>query len=521
MKRRDFLQSAGIVSLPILLGGTPVSAITRSSLSSSIDPDSDRVLVLVQLNGGNDGLNTLIPLDQYDDLAAVRANIIIPEDRLLKLDDIHALHPSMQGMQQMYEQERLGIIQDVGYPDQNRSHFRSTDIWTSASHSDEYVTTGWLGRVFNVEYPDFPVGYPNDEVPDPFAITLGFVVSETCQGPVSNYSYTVTDPEGLGQLDESSGGVDSNSCYGQQLAFIREAIAKSNAYAGVVKEAYDKGTNHVTYTQPDARTSTLHEQLRIVARLISGGLKTKVYVVSLGGFDTHAAQTIAGDPLSGNHATLLQQLSSAVSSFQEDTVLGGYDDRVVGMTFSEFGRRIRSNDSLGTDHGTAAPLLVFGTCVQPGIIGANPEIDRAVDQNAGVPMQYDFRSVYGTMLVDWLGMSEADVRDVIYEDFQHIPFLKACEGPVSADDIQRLQLDISIAPNPAAEQIRISLESDGGVVVLQILDVRGALIDTVVSRTLQRGKHQVPYRLEGLASGQYFMRLQQGSGVGVASFVKI
>jgi uncharacterized protein (DUF1501 family) len=520
MKRRQFIQRSGVVTLPLLLGGTQISAITGSSLAASVDPDSDRVLILVQLNGGNDGLNTLIPLDQYANLAAVRKDIIVPEDSLLGIRDDNAFHPSMPGFQSLYEQELLGIIQGVGYPDQNRSHFRSTDIWTSGSHSDEFLTSGWLGRALNVTFPDYPEGYPSDEHPDPFAITLGFVVSETCQGPASNYSYTLADPTGLVQLDEPGSTPVDNSCYGQELAYIKTSIAQSNAYASTVSEAYERGTNHVDYAGFNTRNS-LHEQLRIVARLIDGGLQTKVYVVSMGGFDNHADQVVFGDTTTGDHANLLAELSDAVAKFQTDAIAGGYADRVVGMTFSEFGRRVRANGSLGTDHGTAAPLFVFGTCVQPAIIGANPVIDRAVDEQAGVPMQYDFRSVYGTMLTDWLGMTEADVRSTIYEDFQRIPFLKACESPVSTEELELLKIAVSVAPNPASDNAYIDFEHRGGHLAIQVMDVLGSVLDTVVSRRLGEGRHRVPYRVSHLASGQYFIRVASKASVGTVAFVKI
>src|SRR5690606_27957596 len=140
-------------------------------------------LVLIQLNGGNDGLNMVIPLDQYSGLTSVRGNLVLPESSVLALTDLTGLHPKMTGLKTLFEEEKLSVIQSVGYPDQNRSHFRSTDIWTTASDSDEYLTTGWLGRYLDLKYPGYPVGYPNEEHKDPFAITLGTVVSETCQGP--------------------------------------------------------------------------------------------------------------------------------------------------------------------------------------------------------------------------------------------------------------------------------------------------------------------------------------------------
>ena len=217
MNRRNFLRNTGTaVSLPIFLNGLPVSAIAGSPLFNSMNTDSDRVLVLIQLNGGNDGLNTLIPLDQYDNLHKHRSNVIIPSDSILDFTDTIGLHPNMAGIKSVYEEGQMGIIQSVGYPNQNRSHFRSTDIWTSASSSEEVITTGWIGRYLNSIHTDYPDAYPNDQYADPLAITMGNVVSETCQGMTANFSLTLNDPFALGQLTESEGSELPDTYYGDE-----------------------------------------------------------------------------------------------------------------------------------------------------------------------------------------------------------------------------------------------------------------------------------------------------------------
>ena len=154
MKRRKFLQTTSAASIPLVLSGMKVGALPKSSFFPTIN-DSDRVLVLIQLNGGNDGLNCLIPLDQYSNLSNVRQNILIPESSVLQLEDGIGLHPVMTGMKSLYDNAKMNIIQSVGYPNQNRSHFRSLDIWTSGSEADEFLTTGWLGRYFNGLHPGF------------------------------------------------------------------------------------------------------------------------------------------------------------------------------------------------------------------------------------------------------------------------------------------------------------------------------------------------------------------------------
>lgn len=515
MKRRKFIQTSSLMTLPVLLSGMEVTAITKSNLESIVNGDNDKVLVLIQLNGGNDGLNTIIPMDQYDDLQAVRSSIILPEDSLLPIDNDLAMHPAMTGLKELYEEEKVAIVQGVGYPDQNRSHFRSTDIWTTASASDEFLTTGWIGRHFELGFPNYPDNFPNADCPDPFAITLGFVVSETCQGTTANYSFSVADPENLIKLDETVGGEIDNSCYGQQLGFVKETIRQTNAYTDTVAEAYEKGNNLVDYPADN----DLANQLKVVANLISGGLQTKVYVVSLGGFDLHANQVVGGQPEQGFHTELLGYISTAVSAFQKDLVQLGVEERVVGMTFSEFGRRIRENGSFGTDHGSAAPLVVFGSCVNGGVLGANAVIDRNVDIQEGVPMQYDFRSVYATMLIDWFEADEADVREVLYDDFQHLPILKDCS--IVNDTDETPEITSKVYPNPTSDYIVVEFESSGEHTCIEIYDVIGSRVKQVCNKKLTSGLHKVNINLGDLSTGTYFVRRTAGHQVDTVKFVKV
>ncbi len=215
----------------------------KSSLFSSIANENDRVLVLIQLNGGNDGLAMITPLDQYDHLANARGNILIPQSSLIDVGFNQAFHPSLTGIKSVFDNGKMGIVQAVGYPDQNRSHFRSTDIWTSGSPAQEVWTTGWLGRFFQMGQPDFPVGYPNSDFPDPFALTMGSSVSETCQGLAANFSIALNDPFNLGQL--ANGGTDTapSTPYGEELTFLRESINATNAYSGNISSAANNGAN--------------------------------------------------------------------------------------------------------------------------------------------------------------------------------------------------------------------------------------------------------------------------------------
>ncbi|MEL7159812.1 MAG: hypothetical protein AAFN92_03565, partial [Bacteroidota bacterium] len=200
MDRRNFLRRAGTLSLPLLGGMHGVRAAGSSLLTSLLPPDSDRVLVLVQLAGGNDGLNTLIPTDQMGAYASVRPHVAQPLSSLKPLTNSLALHGKMESLQRLFEQERLSIIQSVGYPNQNRSHFRSTDIWSTASDSTTELDTGWLGRHLEVSFPGYPNGYPNDAARHPPAISMGSTANATCQGLINNMSQTVQNPFNLTYL---------------------------------------------------------------------------------------------------------------------------------------------------------------------------------------------------------------------------------------------------------------------------------------------------------------------------------
>ncbi len=513
MKRRNFLKStATLAGVPLVLRGVGVSPFGKSSLLNFLNQDNDRVLVLIQLNGGNDGLNTVLPIDQYDKLGNLRSNILIPESDALSLTTELALHPGMNGVKSLYENARLTLLQSVGYPNQNRSHFRSTDIWTSGSPADEYWNTGWLGRYLDENHLGFPDGYPNSEYPDPLAIAMGSVVSQTCQGLAANYSLALNDPFSLSLISVGAEDEVPDTPYGWELSYLRQAIAQTNAYSDVILQAAEAGNNLATYPE----NNRLAEQLRNVALLISGGLQTKIYVVSLGGFDTHANQTDGDDPTSGTHANLLNNLSEAMASFQQDLNMLGLEERVIGMTFSEFGRQIASNNSMGTDHGTAAPLFIFGSCINPGIVGENPQIPdpQDIEPQAGVPMQYDFRNIYGSILMDWFEVEESVIKQLLFEDFQYMPLLAPCTTTATQGPVLPESPDLQIYPNPFRSDTQIAFELADGqqYVYLSVFDLRGQELEVLVQKTLPSGKHQITYAPRDLPAGTYALRLQLGNG---------
>ncbi len=514
--RRGFLKTS-FAAAPLLAGGMPFG-MPRSALFDVINGGAtDRVLVLINLVGGNDGLNSLVPLDQYDNLAAVRGNVLLPQNKLVGLTSTLGLHPSLTPFDKLWKEGSLGIIQGVGYPDQNGSHFRSADIWATASAADEVITTGWLGRQLDRDYPGFPENYPNADATDPVAISMGSAASETCQGSVSNFSLAVRDPRYTISVFETPDAQVPDSGYGRELDFLRTAASQTNAYGEVVRTKVTKGFNLATYPSDNY----LADQLRWIARMISGGLKTRVYVATLGGFDTHASQVVDGKPLEGEHARLLDKLAKAIGAFQADLNALGIAERVIGMTFSEFGRRIRSNAAFGTDHGAAAPQFLFGACVNAKVLGANPTIDRAVDEQESLPMQYDFRDVYGSVLEEWFAVAPADVRRVLYAEYTRLPIISPC-GTVDVRDaapIAPLAMAVSPSVFSASTTVTFTTVADARV-ELEAYDMTGRRLETLFSRKLPAGEHTVTVLTGAYPAGVVVFRLREGAQVRVVRGVR-
>ena len=519
MKRRDFLKTtAPFATLPVLMNGLPIHALgnpeTMNILSKAF-VNTDHVLVLIQMNGGNDGLNTVIPTDQYSNLTKARSNIMIPLSKVLVLDDVEGtgFHPSMTGMRDLFNDEKLTVVQGVGYPKPNFSHFRSTDIWHTASDSSEELHSGWIGRYLSHEFPNYPVGFPNTDMPDPLVLQIGSVVSTVCQGVSVNMGMAISDPGTYYQLVTGNYTTSPSSKAGKELDYVRHVAEQSNEYGQAVKTAGEKGNNKST-KYPAAGENRLADQLKIVAQLISGGLKSRIYVVNINGFDTHASQVNAtGGTETGNHANLLSQLSGAIDAFQDDIELLGLKDRVLGMTYSEFGRRIMSNFSLGTDHGAAAPMFLFGTNVKPGILGQNPTISGSVQVNDNLPMQYDFRSVYASVLKDWFCLEDSEVDSVMLKTHQQLPLLQdTCNTNSNDRKALRKAGDAYVLnyPNPFSTATTIKFESSGGHILIQVFSPQGQLIDTLVDSEMPVGEHEVIFNAGNLASGTYFYRYQNG-----------
>lgn len=511
MKRSQFLKLGGGASLAWLMNGLPISTYAANPLLRLLakqTASTGRVLVLIQLNGGNDGLNTVIPLDQYSALSAARSNILIPQSNVLTLSGTSAtgLNPAMTGIRDLFNNGLVNIVQGVSYPNPNFSHFRATDIWTSASDSTQYVNTGWLGRYLDKQYPGYPSGYPGTAMPDPLAIQIGTGVSPVLQGPQVSMGMAISDINSFYNIVNGTVNPAPSTPAGHELTFIRYVSQQTQAYTGVIQTAANNSTT--LSTKYAASGNSLSDQLKVVARLIKGGLQTPVYVVSMGSFDTHSGQVDTADHTQGTHANLLGQLSTAVSAFYDDLKLMGVDDRVAAMTFSEFGRRIISNASGGTDHGTSEPVMVFGPGVNPGFIGSNPVIPASATVNDNLAMQNDYRSIYAAVLSDWFGVDSATMGNVLMQPFPILPVFRsnlAVQNTVAGGSEEVLGQNY---PNPVRGTTTINFASSGdGPTTIQLFDANGRLVKTLAQQSFSRGQHQIVFERGGIAPGIYFYRL--------------
>lgn len=526
MNRRKFFKLGGGASLAFLINGLPVSTFARHpflELLAKQASNNGRVIVLIQLNGGNDGLNTIIPLDQYSAMAAARSNILIPQSSVLPLSGTTAtgMHPAMTGIRDMFNNGLVNVVQGVSYPNPNFSHFRATDIWMTASDSTQVLNSGWLGRYLDEEFPGYPIGYPSPSMPDPLAIQIGTGVSTSLQGPNLTMGMAISDINSFYNIVNNTVDPAPATPAGHELTFIRFIAQQTQQYTGVIQAAAAAASTQSTMYP--ASGNDIAEQLKIVARLIAGGLKTPVYVVSTGGYDTHAGQTDAANTTIGQHANLLGKLSTAISAFYDDCDKLGVSNRVAAMTMSEFGRRVKSNASGGTDHGSAAPVMVFGPGVNPGFIGTNPVLPASATSSTNVPMQHDFRGIYAAVLADWFGVSSTVMNSVLLQNFGILPVFKQSAGveetaTAAGGNNEALGQNF---PNPVSRNTTIEFNSQGGSVNIQLFDGTGRLVRVLHQGEATRGTHRIDFDRGGLSSGHYFYRLSEGRTVATRKMVVV
>ncbi|MCB0836031.1 MAG: DUF1501 domain-containing protein [Bacteroidetes bacterium] len=518
MKRRSFLKGTLPMALaPLALNGIPIRAMAKNLMTSSFDCSEigDRILVMVQLHGGNDGLNTLVPVNQYGTYKTLRPLIGIEDtgprkyinlDNTLPLQDQVGLHPDLVGIKNLYDQGMVNWVMDVSYTNNNGSHFKGTDIWLTGKDGDtipERPDSGWWGRYLDHRFPNYPDAYPNPDMPDPLGLEFGSHIISLGfhrQMGIPTGLTISNDPDNLNALLATVGGAMPttfpNSDYGNELKYLVEMEQSTNVFAQRLEDVYNAGANTPGVIYPEhyhtwttyQYDNRLSPQLKTVARLLSGGCKTKIFLTRMGGFDTHEGQAIAGKPSYGSHGSLLYHLSSAIEAFMEDIKGLGLEDRVMLMTFSEFGRQVGENGTYGTDHGTSAPMLLVGKGIKPGITGTNPNLS-VIQRNNFVGYQHDYRQVLATILQDWFGANYGTMDEVELYDWTNqkldlidsahndggniIDFVadQSCDpttdidppdpnNPTEIDDDIRAKTEFKLWPNPAQHEIHISLKSD-------------------------------------------------------------
>jgi uncharacterized protein (DUF1501 family) len=516
MKRRSFLKNGALasLSLPFVQNGFSMQAIAKQLFEVPKSAE-DKVLVLIRMNGGNDGLNMVFPRDQYAELVVQRSNILVSENQILPLTTDVGLHPKMTGMQTLFNEGKLSVIQNVGYPEPNRSHFRSMDIWTTGA-LDINQTSGWLGRYFDSTYPNFPDAYPNVDYPDPFAISMGSELSTTCQGLMGNFSHAVSDPFNSSNLLLTS-VTNDGTYYGGQIEYISTLINQTNEYGQQISSAASAGNSLSGMYDP---LNPLAVQLKYIAQMISGGLKTKVYILNVNGFDTHDAQVDQNDVKEGVHPNLLKRISDAVRAFQHDLQLLGLEQRVAGLTFSEFGRQIASNGSMGTDHGDAAPLLLFGACVSNGVVGANPQIPNQVNNQAGLSMQIDFRDIYASILKDWFEVDAQVIQGLFEQNITYYDLLQGCTNSIAQKPTVK-QPQALVYPNPSLGQHHLKFFSMNEFIEVFLIDQSGKILQKSFEGQLSNGQQILSFEINMLKAGSYFYLLKSGSRQELVSFQKL
>lgn len=425
MKRRNFIKLTSSASVLSLLP-TDVFALFKSAGMDTCPNINAKKIVLIQLAGANDGLNTIVPLNQYDKYASLRPNIKLSNsgangtinlDTTLSLENQVGLHPNLSKFKSLYDSGLMRVIQGVGYPIQDKSHFKSTDLWLAGGDGTPANNTsdsGWIGRFLENYYSNFlnanfPLGIQLGSSDN----SLGFH-GEVEHGMSMNINGQ--DPAGFYSVINGLGGAAPtnipDSEYGGLLQYILDSDTSSNTYAETISAAFNAGSNSSTYPN-----TGLANQLKTVARFISGGLQTKVYLVKISGFDTHDLQVAANTTTHlGLHANLMTEISEAINSFITDVNSQNMGDDVIAVTFSEFGRKAAENGNLGTDHGEIAPMFVFGSSISPGISGTNVNLNEAVSGNNYqiTTVQHDYRRVFSTVLQDWFGANNTTLDLTFY-----------------------------------------------------------------------------------------------------------
>ncbi len=399
INRRTFLQRSVFTSAgALLLPDTLLNAVTAGSAGRN------KKLVVIQLSGGNDGLNMVVP---YADALYYKARptLAVPENEVLKISNYQGFNPVMKDIKKLYDQERLTVINSAGYPNPNRSHFRSMDIWQSASDSDQYLNTGWIGR-----YLSF---LPDEQRKPHMAIEVDSNIDLALKGSAIT-GLSMEHPMKLHDslrrgLFRPLTKISRSNTDNSNLDYIRNMMSETVASVDYI---YQKTGNNKIADVNSSGKGKLASNLGIIAGMIKAGLETKVYYTTLSGFDTHVNQK-------PRQERLLRELSESIGAFVAGLDEGNYMDDVLILVFSEFGRRVAQNASNGTDHGCANNILLIGNGLKdPGVYNDPPDL-RNLDKG-DLKYQVDFRSVYATILNNHLN---GNAKKILGREFPDLKFV--------------------------------------------------------------------------------------------------
>lgn len=537
MKRRNFIKLTASASALSLLPNE-VFAMMNAAGMAACPVNINKKIVLIQLSGANDGLNTVVPLNQYDAYVALRPNIklnnagttngLINLDTTLATADQVGLHPGLTGFKSLYDAGNMRLVQGVGYPSQDKSHFKSTDLWlnggdgTSANNNNN---SGWIGRFFENYYSqlltaNYPLGIQLGSSDN----SLGYH-GEVEHGMSMNI--TGQDPQGFYSVINGLGGTPPVnipiSDYGELLNYIIQSDSSTNVYSQSITNAFNAGTNATTYAN-----TNLSNQLKTVAKFISGGLKSKVYLVKLGGFDTHDIQVATNTTThTGTHANLLTQLSDAINSFVTDLNNQNLGDDVVAVTFSEFGRKAKENGNLGTDHGEIAPMFVFGKAINPGVSGTNVNLAEAVTANNFQiqTVQHDYRRVFGTILQDWLGTNNNTLDLSFYNNTTNSGYANnkvgnlikpaavvppACYSAQLGNETFEDQIvELLVYPNPTSDIVSVSVNNYDNIKNINMYTIDGRHIGNFINPNTT---NLFSIDVQNLSVGLYILNIDTDKG---------
>lgn len=532
--RRSFLQTLGIAgSGSMMLGSNYLTASSTSPLTAAIgDAETDNILILIRLSGGNDGLSTVIPMEQYDAYRDARPNIFIPESKILRLTNEFGVPSYMDALEPMWGDGQFKAVHGVGYEGQSLSHFTGSDIFANTDLNTtgfQGENTGWLGRHFEECFPDYLADFPGSRPEGPAAVQIGNFGSLVFEGEETNYAFVTNNVQQLEQIAETGlqypvdHALFDDCMYGDQLRYLRGVSNVTNEYAGTIHDAWLRGSNDVEY-----QDNNFANQLSLLARLIKGNLGTKVYMISIGGFDTHGNQPAL-------HERLMTNLSIAINNFYEDLAFTEQDDKVLSMTFSEFGRRIFENGSNGTDHGKASPTLFFGTGLNgSAFVGDHPQLDNP-DGRGNLEYTMDFRNLYATVLAEWLCVPIPTVERHLLNGYTYSPVNLGfnCSGttfpdiaindsepvlPTQPGEEEPTPFDPSLLDAivhkpfyPTQQAPHIYLEMPfSSMVDIQLYNILGQKVGTIFNEMMFEGQTEINIRERmpmHLATGKYIYRI--------------